>query len=203
MLNQRPPSESTATMDMTPAEAAAAEAEIRAEFGRVSRALLEGGGGGEALPLERAYLGDGRCLRTTGLGGGSGGGNGGGSGGGGGGGEAAAPGPCPASFGAADLAFCALAGWVVLPPGFHAGACDVPGLADMPPAAAALVRELRATPAGRHVTRCYADHRAVGDPLSTGPRSLPTLLRRQRTRRPRHTAGTGPLSSQGKFLHCP
>ena len=70
-------------------------------------------------------------------------------------------------FGGADLAFAALAGWVLQPiAGFHNGACVVP-----PPEVllrqegyARLCAELRATRAGQHAIRTYAQHRAPRDP---------------------------------------
>jgi hypothetical protein len=121
-------------MDMTAADAANAEAAIREEFCRVSRVLLGGARPTTEAPAaasypRNAYLGDG-------VGGG-----------------------CQGAFGSADLAFSALAAWVVLPEGFHDGECDVPALGELPREVAALVKELRDTPAGRHVRRCYAEHR--------------------------------------------
>jgi glutathione S-transferase len=65
-------------------------------------------------------------------------------------------------FGGADLAFSALSAWLLQPIAlFHNGACDVPPPETMlrEPKFAELVAELRATRAGKHVLRCYAEHR--------------------------------------------
>jgi glutathione S-transferase len=59
-------------------------------------------------------------------------------------------------FTAADLTFAALAAPVVLPEGHPAMASRLDGLA---PEHRALVEELRATPAGAHVTRMYREER--------------------------------------------
>jgi glutathione S-transferase len=60
------------------------------------------------------------------------------------------------AFSAADLTFAALAGPLLLPPN---GPAFWPGEDDAPPAFAELARRLRATPAGAHALRCFAEQR--------------------------------------------
>jgi glutathione S-transferase len=59
-------------------------------------------------------------------------------------------------FGAADLTFAALAAPVLVPAGYGV---PLPSIDEVPPAAAALVREMRETPAGRFALRVYATER--------------------------------------------
>lgn len=59
-------------------------------------------------------------------------------------------------FGAADLTFASLAGPLLLPEGHPLG---WPPRETLPPAFLDLVASLRATRAGAHVLRCYAEHR--------------------------------------------
>ena len=60
-------------------------------------------------------------------------------------------------FSAADLAFAALAGAVLMPPQWGV---PLPGPDELPPAAAAKVRELREHPAGRFALRMFEQERA-------------------------------------------
>jgi hypothetical protein len=62
-------------------------------------------------------------------------------------------------FGGADLAFSALAGWVIMPENFHAGEVSLPQMDDLHGEYQALIVELRNTPAGRHILKCYKIHR--------------------------------------------
>ena len=66
------------------------------------------------------------------------------------------------AFGGADLAWAALTGWLLLPPGYLDGACGaLPTPADFPAEGthSVLRRELKETRAGRHVALCYGAHR--------------------------------------------
>jgi len=67
------------------------------------------------------------------------------------------------TFGGADLAFAALAGYVLLPvPQYHNGQAWLPNAEELPPPFRNLCKELRATRAGRHALRCYDDYRVQG-----------------------------------------
>lgn len=63
------------------------------------------------------------------------------------------------AFGGADLAWSALVGWLLLPPGFTGGALAVPAPAELTEGYRALRAELKETRAGRHVAHCYAVYR--------------------------------------------
>jgi hypothetical protein len=63
-------------------------------------------------------------------------------------------------FGGADLAWCALVGWIVLPgPNFHRGLVELPDITTFPQAFLDLHKDLLNTPAGTHCVRCYSEHR--------------------------------------------
>eukprot|EP00746_Dinoflagellata_sp_MGD_P071746 gnl/MRDRNA2_/MRDRNA2_291860_c0_seq1.p1 gnl/MRDRNA2_/MRDRNA2_291860_c0~~gnl/MRDRNA2_/MRDRNA2_291860_c0_seq1.p1 ORF type:complete len:142 (-),score=18.93 gnl/MRDRNA2_/MRDRNA2_291860_c0_seq1:113-538(-) len=66
------------------------------------------------------------------------------------------------TFGAADLAWSALVGWLVLPgPNFHRGLVNLPkDIADWPVEYRQLHKALRDTTAGRHCLKCYHQHRS-------------------------------------------
>ena len=67
-------------------------------------------------------------------------------------------------FGGADIAFCALSGWVLLPEkNFHNGKCYVPPLEDISPGIKEMVSEFRETVAGKHVLMCYRENRVKDD----------------------------------------
>jgi glutathione S-transferase len=63
---------------------------------------------------------------------------------------------CGERFSAADLTFASLAGPAVVPPQYTV---DLPQPDTLPPVAAALVRQAREHPAGRHALRMFEDHR--------------------------------------------
>lgn len=64
------------------------------------------------------------------------------------------------AFGGADLAWCALVGWLLLPPNFLGGAIDpLPRPSELPAGYRALRAELKETRAGRHVAFCYTEYR--------------------------------------------
>jgi glutathione S-transferase len=63
---------------------------------------------------------------------------------------------CGDVFTAADLTFSALSAAVVMPPGYGV---VLPPIDELPPAAAVVVRELRAHPAGQHTLAMYRDER--------------------------------------------
>ena len=64
------------------------------------------------------------------------------------------------AFGGGDLAWAALVGWVLLPPGFPGGAVSVPPIESIPASVRALRDQLLATRAGAHAVRCYAEQRS-------------------------------------------
>ncbi|HET6584008.1 MAG TPA: glutathione S-transferase family protein [Nannocystaceae bacterium] len=64
-------------------------------------------------------------------------------------------------FTVADLAFAALAAPAIMPTRAEGYAGDLPELDQLPPRAAALARELRATTAGRYALRIFAEERRV------------------------------------------
>jgi glutathione S-transferase len=66
-------------------------------------------------------------------------------------------------FSAADLAFAALAGAVVMPPQWGV---PLPTPDELPPVAAAKVRELREHPAGRFALRMFEQERPVARRVS-------------------------------------
>jgi hypothetical protein len=59
------------------------------------------------------------------------------------------------TFGGADIAFSALAGWLILPENFHNGNVNVPDKAVLPGKLKELMDELESTMAANHVRRCY------------------------------------------------
>jgi glutathione S-transferase len=63
---------------------------------------------------------------------------------------------CGDDFTAADLTFSALSAAVVMPPGYGV---ELPSPDEIPPAAAEVVHELRAHPAGRHALAMYRNER--------------------------------------------
>jgi hypothetical protein len=65
------------------------------------------------------------------------------------------------SFGGADLAWCALAGWVVHPQNFHRGLVRLPDLRTFPHEVQELQKQMKNTPAGMHCLMCYREHRLV------------------------------------------
>ncbi|HWH10339.1 MAG TPA: glutathione S-transferase family protein [Solirubrobacteraceae bacterium] len=66
---------------------------------------------------------------------------------------------CGDGFTAADLTFSALAAAVIMPPGYGV---ELPPPDELPPAAAEVVHELRAHPAGRHALAMFRDERPLG-----------------------------------------
>jgi glutathione S-transferase len=64
-------------------------------------------------------------------------------------------------FTVADLAFAALAAPAIMPTRAEGYAGDLPPLDELPPRAAELARELRATTAGRYALRMFAEERQV------------------------------------------
>ena len=65
-------------------------------------------------------------------------------------------------FGGADLAFSALAGWLVLPDNFHNGQVRVPERKDLPTDLLEFMEAVAKTSAAHHVKRCYSEHRRCG-----------------------------------------
>ena len=70
---------------------------------------------------------------------------------------------CSDDFTAADLTFSALAAAVLMPPGYGV---PLPQPDEVPPPAAALVRELRERPAGAHALAMFRDERRATPSLS-------------------------------------
>jgi len=81
-------------------------------------------------------------------------------------------------FGGADLAFSALSGWALQPiPQYHNGECWLPPseLLHAHSEYRALSQELIATRAGRHVLRCYKEHRTPSTCSTDDDDTLPKI----------------------------
>lgn len=63
------------------------------------------------------------------------------------------------TFGGADIAFSALAGWLVFPENFHSGNVNIPDKQTLPTALKELMKKVEPTKAAKHIHHCYKLHR--------------------------------------------
>lgn len=62
-------------------------------------------------------------------------------------------------LGGADIAFCALSGWVVYPENFHHGQVNLPAPEFLPQKYQDFMKRIKSTRAARHVSHCYKEYR--------------------------------------------